>query len=78
MLAIQIPRIDTHVESLVLNTVVCSGARVTRSSVLCVCFVDRCLSLCSFSFGHCVFCPSLIYGFWLRLWYLQTLLIVNY
>jgi uncharacterized membrane protein YGL010W len=34
MLAIQIPRIDTHVESLVLNTVVCSGVRVTRSLVL--------------------------------------------
>jgi hypothetical protein len=46
--------------------------RVTRS-VLCVCFVDRCLSFCPFSFGHCVVCPSSIYGFWLPLWYLQTL-----
>ena len=35
--------------------------RVTRSLVLCVCFVDRCLSFCTFSFGHCVVCPS-IYG----------------
>jgi len=26
----------------------------TRSLVLCVCFVDRCLSFCTFSFGHCV------------------------
>ena len=34
-----------------------SGVRVTRSLVLCVCFVDRCLSLCPFSFGHCVVCP---------------------
>ena len=25
-----------------------------------------------FSFGHCIVCPS-IYGFWLPLWYLQTL-----
>jgi hypothetical protein len=25
-----------------------------------------------FSFGYCVVCPSLIYGFWLPLWYLQT------
>jgi hypothetical protein len=33
-----------------------SGIRVTRSLVVCVCFVDRCLSLCPFSFGHCVFC----------------------
>jgi hypothetical protein len=47
---------------------------ITRSLVLYVCFVDRCLSFCTFSFGHCVVC-SPIYGFWLPLWYLQTLLI---
>jgi hypothetical protein len=34
------------------------GVRVARSLVLCVCFVDRCLSFCTFSFGHCVVCPS--------------------
>jgi hypothetical protein len=51
-----------------------SGVRVTRSSVLYACFVDRCLSFCTFSFGHCVVCSSSIYGFWLPLWYLQTLL----
>ena len=34
-----------------------SGVRVTRSLVLCVCFVDRCLSFCPCSFGHCVVCP---------------------
>jgi hypothetical protein len=51
-----------------------SGVRVTRSLVVCVvCFVDHCLSFCTFSFGHCVVCSS-IYGFWLALWYLQTLL----
>jgi hypothetical protein len=50
-----------------------SGVRVTRSLVLYVCFVDRCLS-CTFSFGHCVVCSSSIYRFWLPLWYLQTLL----
>ena len=54
-----------------------SGVRVTRSLVLCVCFVDRCLSFYTFSFGHCVVCPS-IYRFWLPLWYLQTLLITSY
>ena len=27
-----------------------------------------------FSFGHCVVCSSSIYGFWLPLWHLQTLL----
>jgi hypothetical protein len=31
-----------------------------------LCFVDRCLSFCPFSFGHCGVCPSL-YGFWLPL-----------
>jgi hypothetical protein len=40
-----------------------SGVRVTRSLVLCVCFVDRCLSFCTFSFGHCVVWSSWIYGF---------------
>ena len=35
---------------------------------------DRCLFFCTFSFGHCVVCPSSIYGFWLLLWYLQTIL----
>ena len=28
---------------------------------------------CTFSFVHCIVCPS-NYGFWLPLWYLQTLL----
>ena len=28
------------------------GVRVTRSLVLCVCFVDRCLSFCTFSLGN--------------------------
>jgi hypothetical protein len=33
---------------------VLSEVRVTRSLVLHVCFVDRCLSFCTFSFDHCV------------------------
>ena len=49
-----------------------SGVRVTRSLILCVCFVDRCLSFCTSSFGHC---SSSIDGFWLPLWYFQTLLV---
>ena len=53
-----------------------SRVRVTRYLVLYVCFVDRCLSFCTFSFGHCVDCSSSIYGFALYLWYLQTLLII--
>jgi hypothetical protein len=35
-----------------------SGVRVTWSLALYVCFVDRCLSFCTFSFGHCVVCSS--------------------
>ena len=50
-----------------------SGVRVTRSLVVYVCFADRCLSFCTFSFGHCIVCSSSIYGFWLPFWYLQTL-----
>ena len=34
-----------------------SGVRFTQSLVLCVCFVDRCLSFYPFSFGHCVRLP---------------------
>jgi hypothetical protein len=57
---------------------VCSEVRVTRALVLYVCFVDRCLSFCSFvSFDHCVVCSS-IYGIWLPFWYLQALLTNHY
>ena len=45
------------------STPVFSGVRVTRSLVLCVCFVDRYLSFCPFSFGNCAVCFSSIYGF---------------
>jgi hypothetical protein len=55
-----------------------SGVCVTRSLVLSVCFVDRCLSFCTFSFDHCVVYSSSIYRFWLPLWYLQTLLVLLY
>ena len=51
-----------------------SGVCVTRSLVLCACFVNRCLFVCTFSFGHCVVCSSSTCWFWLPLWYLQTLL----
>jgi hypothetical protein len=54
-----------------------SGVRVTWFLVLYVCFVDCCLSFCTFSFGHRLVCSSSIYGFWLPLWYLQTLLITG-
>ena len=47
-----------------------SGVRVTRSLVLYECFVDRCLSFCTFSFGHCVVysdCPFGIFKLFLYL-----------
>ena len=59
----------THPEHL-SSSPVYNGVRVTWSLVLCVYFVDRCLS---FFFCHYVVCSFLIYGFWLPLWYLQTL-----
>jgi hypothetical protein len=55
---------------------------ITQSLVLC--FVDRCLSFCLFSFYYCVVCLFSICGLWLSVlvssnppfWYLQTLLAV--
>jgi hypothetical protein len=43
------------------------GVRVIRSLVLYACLVDRCLSFCTFSFGHCVVCSS-SNTFWLDVW----------
>jgi hypothetical protein len=40
-----------------MSSLVFSGICVTRSLVLYVCFVDRCLFFCPFSFGHCVVWP---------------------
>jgi hypothetical protein len=51
-----------------------SGVRITRFLVLYICFADRCLSFCTFSFGHCAVCSSSVYGFWLSLWYTQPFL----
>ena len=66
-----LPTLPEHLSS----PPVFSGIRVTRYLVWCVCLVDHCLSFCTFSFGHCVVCSSSIYGFWLPLWYLYTLLV---
>jgi hypothetical protein len=38
------------------STPVFSGVRVTRSLVLYICFVDRFLTFCPFSFDQCVVC----------------------
>jgi hypothetical protein len=69
----ELPTLPDHMSS----PLVFSGVRVTRSLVLYVCFVDRCLSFCIFSFGHCVVCSTSLYRFWLPLWCLQTLLKVT-
>jgi len=66
----EMPTLPGHL----ISSPVFSGVRITRSLVLCVYFVDRCFSFCAFSFGHCLDCSSSIYGFWLPLWYLQSLL----
>ena len=70
-----VPLVDQ--ELLTLHDRLFGEVRVTLSLVLCVCFVDRCLSFCTFSFGHYVVWSSSINGFWLLLWYLQTLLMRN-
>jgi hypothetical protein len=57
-----------------------SGVRFTRSLIFSFrCMFCRSLFIfvCTFSFGHCVVCSS-IYGFWLPLLYLQTLLILHH
>ena len=51
-----------------------SSPPVLVGFVLLDLYVYVCLSLSTFSFRHCVVRPSLNYGFWLPLWYLQTLL----
>ena len=51
----------THLEHLSSPPVV-SEVRVTRSSVLCVSFVDRCFSFSRFSFGHCIVYSSYNYS----------------
>ena len=46
----ELPTLPEHLGS----PPVFSGVCVTRSLVLCVCFVDRCLSFCTFSFDDLV------------------------
>ena len=64
----------TNIVEMYISATIKVGFVFTRSLVLCVSFVDRYLSFCPFSFGHCVVCSCSIHGFWSSLWYLQTLL----
>jgi hypothetical protein len=73
----RVPLVDQELLTLpehLSSSPVFSGVLVTRSLLLYVCYVDRCLPFCTFSFGHGVICSFSIYRFWLPLWYLQTLL----
>ena len=70
----RVPLVEQKLLTLPEFTPSFSGVRVIRSLVLCVCFVDRCLSFSPFSFGHFVACSS-IYGFWLPLWYLHDIVL---
>jgi hypothetical protein len=54
------------------------GFLVDQSLAFCSVFVDNYVSFYPFTFSHCIVCPSSFYGFWLLLWYLQTLLIWSY
>ena len=66
------PIVEQELLTLPMFIPILSGDRVTLSLTLCVML---CRSL-FVPFGYCVVCP-LIYRFWLPLWYLQTLLVVN-
>jgi hypothetical protein len=68
--------LDTYWDHSIYSPPVFSGVRVNRYEVVCVCFVDRCLSFCSL-FLSVIVLSVLFYGFWLSLWYLQTLLDKN-
>jgi hypothetical protein len=48
----------------------------TFCSLCCMSFIYlRLLNAPLVSFAHCVVCPSLIYGFWLHLWYLLPIVL---
>ena len=59
------------------SPLVFSGIPVTRSLVLCVGFMDRCLSLCIISFGHYVVCPLLL-AIMLCVLYFQSLCCLSF
>jgi hypothetical protein len=67
----RIPQVEYELVTLpehLRSPTVFSGVRVTRSLVLCVCFVERFFfSFYSISFGHCVvFYPFSIFNFLLN------------
>ena len=67
LVKLELLSLPEHLSSLLIFSGIC----VTRSLVLYVCFVDRCLSLCTFAFGHCVVSSSSIYGFYLQTFHIN-------
>ena len=65
----ELPTLPEHMSS----PPIFSGICVTRSLVLYVCFVDRCLPFYTFSLGHSVVCSSSINGFWFAIFTLFSL-----
>jgi hypothetical protein len=61
----ELPPLPEHL----ISPTVFTGVRVTRSLVLYVCFVDRCLSFCTFSFRHCGSNPRILFRLDMRLVY---------
>ena len=55
------------------SPVILVGLCYSIFSFMCM-FCRLLFILLHFPFGHCVVCSSSIYGLWLPLWYLQTLL----
>ena len=76
----RVPLVEQELPTLpeqLISPPIFSGVCIARSFAFYLqCFVDRCLSLKPFSFGHCVVCPFLIYGFRSPLLYLQTFLLI--
>ena len=64
----ELPTLPEHISS----PPVFSWVHVTRSLVICVCFVDRCLSFYPFVLSWC--CLSFDLRILITLWYLQALL----
>ena len=57
-------------------TPVFGGIHIAQSLVLCVVFCISLFVILSFCFRHWIVCPSSMFGFWLYLWYLQTLYVL--
>ena len=68
----EVPSLPVHLTS----PHVVSGVRVVQSFVYCVVFYRSLFYFCTVSFGHCIVCPSSIYGFWLPSGIFQNILML--